>query len=93
MYFLSLESVPQLLGRDTSIFGGTAPIFGATAPIMGGGGDCPKLSGGGIENVPKGQRNSATRPKSLNLLPKTKCVITAIRQPNEVSIMYYSSTW
>ena len=34
-YFLSLGSVPQLLGEDTLIFGGTAPIFGGTASIFG----------------------------------------------------------
>ena len=62
-------------------------MFGGTAPNSGGGG------GGGIENVPRGQRNSATCSKSLNLLPKTKCVITAIRQPKEVSLLCYSSTW
>ena len=41
MYFLSLESVRQLLGGDTPIFGRTAPIFRetpnfwGTAPVLG----------------------------------------------------------
>ena len=67
----------------TSIFGGAAPIFGGIAPNL----------EEGIENVPRGQRNSASRPMSLNLLPKTMCVITAMRQPKEVSLLSYSSTW
>ena len=96
MYFLSLGSVPQLSGAITPILEGNAPIFGGTATIFGGtatifGGNASNL-GGGIENVPREQRNSATCPKSLNLLPKTKCVITAIRQPKEVSLLCYSST-
>ena len=83
MYFLSLGSVLQLSGAIPQ-FLGEMPQFS---------GELPQTHGGGIENVPRGQRNSATCPKSLNLLPTTKCVITAKRQPKEVSLMCYSSTW
>ena len=76
MYFLSLESVPnfwraipQFLGelpqflRELHNFWRTAPMSEGTAPIMG---ELSQSQGeGGIENVPKGHRNSATRPKSL----------------------------
>ena len=96
-YFLSLESVPQLLGAIPQFLGelpqflGELPQFSGELPQFWG--ELPQTQRGGIENVPRGQRNSATRPKSLNLLPKTKCVITAIGQPKEVSLMCYSSTW
>ena len=83
MYFLSLESVPQLLGAIPQFLGELPQFWG----------ELPQTQRGGIKNVPSEQRNSITRPKSLNLLPKTKCVITAIRQPKEVSLMCYSSTW
>ena len=96
MYFLSLESVSQLLGAIPQFFGELSQFFGGTPQFLGElpqlWGELPQTQGEGIENVPSGQRNSVTRPKSLNLLPKTKCVITAIRQPKEVSLMCYSST-
>ena len=83
MYFLSLGSVLQLSGAIPQFFGELPQFLG----------ELPKTQGEGIENVPRGQRNSATCPKSLNLLPKAKSVITTIRQPKEVSLMCYSSTW
>ena len=104
IYFLSLGSVPQLSGAIPQFLGempqflGELPQFSGELLQFSGelpqfSGKLPQTQGGGIENVPRGQRNSATCSKSLNLLPKTKCVITAIRQPKEVSLMCYSSTW
>ena len=87
--FLVQEAFPNFRGRYPNFFVNypnflrTAPIFGGIAPD----------SGGGIENVPREQRNSATRSASLNLLPKTKCVIVEMRQPKEVSLLCYNSTW
>ena len=80
--FLVQEAFPTL-GGDTPIFWGAAQFLG----------ELPQTQGEGIQNVPKEQRNSTTRPTSLNLLPKTKCVITAMRQPKEMSLMCYSITW
>ena len=90
MYFLSLGSVPQLSGAIPQFLGKMSQFVGELPQFSG---DLPQTQGGRIENVPRGQRNSATCPMSLNLLPKTKCVITAIRQPKEVSLMCYSSMW
>ena len=97
MYFLSLGSVPQLSGAITQFLGEMPQFLGEVPQFLGELpqflGKLPQTQGGGIENVPRRQRNSATCPKSLDLLPKTKCVITAIKQPKEVSLMCYSNTW
>ena len=81
MYFLSLGSVPQLSEAIFQFLGEMSQFLGELLQFSR---ELPQTQGGGIENVSRGQQNSATCPKSLNLLPKTKCVITAIRQPKEV---------
>ena len=96
MYFLSLGSVSQLLGAISQFLGELLqflrelPQFSGELPQFSE--ELPQTQREGIENVPRGQRNSATYPKSLNLQPKTKCVITTIRQSKEMSLMCYSST-
>ena len=84
MYFLSLESVPQLLGDDTPIFGGTAQFLGelpqfwgelpqfsgGIAPIFGA--IAPNSTGEGLRTCLEGNETLPLVPKSLNLLPENQ---------------------
>ena len=57
-------------------FLGTAPIFGELPQFSGElpqfSGELPQTRGGGIENVPRGQRNSVTCPRSLKFAPESQ---------------------
>ena len=87
---LALTDVFLQFRKRSPTFGGDTPIFGGIAPTFG---EITLNSGAEIENLPRGQRSSAIRSTRLNLLPKTKCAITTIKQPKEVSLLCYSSTW
>ena len=75
-YFFSSGSVPQLSGAIPQFLGempqflGELPQFSGELPQFSG--ELPQTQGGGIENVSRGQRNSATCPKSLKFAPESQ---------------------
>ena len=93
--FLLFKKRSPTFGGDTSILGGTAPSFEGTAPIIG---KLPQFSGELSQTQEKRLRmcleGNETPPfdrsTSLNLLPKIKCVFTAIRQPVELGVIIVS---
>ena len=102
MDVLQLKKRSQTFGGHTSIIGRTIPIFGKTALIFG---ELPNFQENCLnfsEELPQTQEVELrtclksnetplyTHPTSLNFLPKTKCVFSVRRQPEECNIIAYS---